>query len=225
VGNAEFYLLDTRGMRDMHDVANPGKPGLYMLGTAQHEWLKASMARSEADFFFIASTVNLMIPHVGAPNSLDPIAGKDDAWTAFLAEREELIQFWEGLGKPVLVMTGDLHNSWAIKVTDRVWEFASGPHNSQNHPLTSEGGRPYNGEFDSRGRKCDIRWSSFVRNDVPARLRWRPIYAVAQINNVFRNPGPDGRDRWVAYNKPHVVVQYFDGVTGDLLYAEPVHVR
>lgn len=225
VGNAEFYLLDTRGMRDMHDVANPSKPGLYMLGRAQHEWLKASMARSDADFFFIASTVNLMIPHVGAPNSMDPIAGKDDAWTAFLAEREELIQFWEGLGKPVLVMTGDLHNSWGVKVTDRVWEFASGPHNSQNHPLTSEGGRPYNGEFDSRGRKCDIRWSSFVRNDVPPPLRWRPIYAVAQVNNVFRNPGPDGRERWVAYNKPHVVIQYFDGVTGDLLYAEPVHVR
>ncbi len=225
VGNVEVYLLDTRGMRDMHDIKDPQRPGPLMLGQAQHEWLKKSMAASDADFFFLASSVNLMIPHVGAPNSNDPISGKDDAWTAFLAEREELVRFWEGLGKPVMVMTGDLHNSWAIKVTDRVWEFAAGPHNSQNHPLTSEGSRPYNGPFDSRGRTCDIRWSSFVRNDVPARLRWRPIYAVAQINNVFRNPGQDGRQRWVAYNKPHVVIQYFDGVTGNLLYAEPVHVR
>jgi alkaline phosphatase D len=225
VGNAEIYLLDTRGMRDMHDVPHPERPGPLMLGKVQHAWLKASMAKSDADFFFIASTVNLMIPHVGSPGSTDPIAGKDDAWTAFLAEREELIQFWEGLNKPVLVMTGDLHNSWAVKVTERVWEFAAGPHNSQNHPLISEGNRPLNGEFDSRGRKCEIRWSSFVRNDVPPRLRWRPIYAVAQINNVFRNPRPDGSERWVAYPKPHAVIQYFDGVTGDLLYAEPVHVR
>ncbi len=225
VGNVEVYLLDTRGERDMHDVPHPERPGPLMLGKTQHAWLKESMAKSDADFFFLASTVNLMIPHVGSPGSTDPIAGKDDAWTAFLAEREELIRFWEGLGKPVMVMTGDLHNSWAVKVTERVWEFAAGPHNSQNHPLISEGSRPYNGEFNSRGRKCDIRWSSFVRNDVPTRLRWRPIYAVAQINNVFQNPGPDGRERWVAYPRPHAVIQYFDGVTGDLLYAEPVHTR
>lgn len=225
VGNVEVYLLDTRGMRDMHDVADPRRPGPLMLGAAQHKWLKESMAASDADMFFLASSVNLMVPHVGAPNSNDPIAGKDDAWTAFLAEREELIEFWEKLDKPVLVMTGDLHNSWAVKVTERVWEFAAGPHNSQNHPLISEGSRPTNGTFDSRGRKCEIRWSSFVRNDVPARLRWRPIYAVAQINNVFQNYSPEGRPRWVAYDKPHIVVQYYDGVTGDLLYAEPVHTR
>ncbi|MBM3765535.1 MAG: alkaline phosphatase, partial [Acidobacteria bacterium] len=224
-GNAEIYLLDTRGLRDMHDMANPAKPGLYMLGKKQHDWLKASMAASDADFFFLASTVNLMIPHIGSPGSTDPIKGKDDAWTAFVAEREELIEFWDKLNKPVIVMTGDLHNSWAVKVTDTVWEFASGPHNSQNHPLVSEGSRPINGKFDSRGRECDIRWSSFIRNDVPARLRHFPIYATAQVNNVYPNPDAQGKTRWVAYPRPHVVIQYFDGFTGDLLYAEAVHPR
>ena len=183
------------------------------------------MAASDADFFFLASTVNLMIPHIGSPGSTDPIKGKDDAWTAFVAEREELIEFWDKLNKPVIVMTGDLHNSWAVKVTDTVWEFASGPHNSQNHPLVSEGSRPINGKFDSRGRECDIRWSSFIRNDVPARLRHFPIYATAQINNVYPNPDSQGKTRWVAYPRPHVVIQYFDGFTGDLLYAEAVHPR
>ncbi|MBI2686387.1 MAG: alkaline phosphatase D family protein [Acidobacteria bacterium] len=222
-GNAEIYLLDTRGLRDMHDMKDPGKAGLYMLGRKQHEWLKASMAASDADFFFLASSVNLMIPHIGSPGSTDPIAGKDDAWTAFTAEREELIRFWDSLRRPVIVMTGDLHNSWAVKVTDTVWEFAAGPHNSQNHPLVSEGSRPINGKFNSRGRECDIRWSSFVRNDVPARLRHFPIYAIAQINNVYPNPDSQGRERWVAYPRPHVIIQYFDGFTGDLLYAEAVH--
>jgi len=223
VGNVEVYLLDTRGARDLGDFENPKRPGPLMLGKKQHNWLKTSMSKSDADFFFIASSVNLMIPHVGSPTSSDPIAGKDDAWTAFLAEREELIQFWDKLGKPVMVMTGDLHNSWSVRVTDHVWEFAAGPHNSQNHPVISEGNRPPNGPFDSRGRQCEIRWSSYIRNDVPARLRWWPIYAVAQINNVFPNPTRDGGTRWVAYPKPHVIIQYFDGVTGDLLYAEPVH--
>lgn len=222
-GNAEIYLLDTRGLRDMHDMQDPAKSGLYMLGRKQHEWLKASMAASDADFFFLASSVNLMIPHIGSPGSTDPIAGKDDAWTAFTAEREDLIQFWDSLRRPVIVMTGDLHNSWAVKVTDTVWEFAAGPHNSQNHPLISEGSRPINGKFNSRGRECDIRWSSFIRNDVPAKLRHFPIYAIAQVNNVYPNPDPQGKERWVAYPRPHLVIQYYNGFNGDLLYAEAVH--
>lgn len=223
VGNVEVYLLDTRSLRDQHDTKNPGRKGLSMIGKAQREWLIESMKSSDADFFFLASSVNLMIPHVGSPGSSGPIDGKDDAWTAFLEERELLISFWDSLGKPVIVMTGDLHNSFAVKVTDRVWEFCSGPHNSANHPMKSEGGRMPNGPFDSGGRTCEIRWSSYFRNDVPPRQRRWPIYAVAQVNNVFSNPDAGGRERWVAYPKPHLVLQYYDGVSGDLLYAESIH--
>ena len=222
VGNVEVFLLDTRSQRDSHDVTKPNQPGLSIMGKKQREWLKASMAKSDADFFFLASSVNLTIPHVGTPGS-DLPGNKDDAWTAFGPEREEMIQFWEGLGKPVIVMTGDLHNSFAVKISERVWEFASGPMNSQNHPAKSEGGRPANGPFDSRGRKVDIRWSSYIRDDVPATLRKMPYYAVAQINNVFNNPTEAGKSRWVAYPRPHLVIQYYDGLTGDLVYAESVH--
>ncbi len=222
VGNVEVYLLDTRSQRDSHDVTKPNQPGLSIMGKKQRDWLKASMAKSDADFFFLASSVNLTIPHVGTPGS-DLPGNKDDAWTAFGPEREEMIQFWEGLGKPVIVMTGDLHNSFAVKITDRVWEFASGPINSQNHPAKSEGGRPANGPFDSRGRMVDIRWSTYIRDDVPGTLRKMPYYAVAQINNVFNNPVEPGKPRWVAFPKPHLVIQYYDGLTGDLVYAESVH--
>jgi hypothetical protein len=194
-----------------------------MIGLAQREWLMRSMKESDADFFFLASTVNLMIPHVGSPGSSGPIEGKDDAWTAFVEEREMLIKFWQSLNKPVIVMTGDLHNSFAVKVTDKVWEFCSGPHNSANHPARSEGDRPPNGPFNSRGRMCDIRWSTYFRNDVPAKLRRKPVYAVAQINNIFENADESGNKRWVAFDKPHIVIQYYDGVSGDLLYAESIH--
>jgi len=227
VGNAEFFLLDTRSMRDLQDTKDPRKPNTSLLSRPQREWLKNAMSKSDADFFFLASSVNVMIPHVGGPsgganNGL--IENKDDAWTAFLQEREEMIKFWDSLNKPVMIMTGDLHDSFAIKITDRVWEFASGPLGSQNHPARSEGNRPINGEWDSRGQKVDIRWSAYIRDDVPPQLRKIPYYAVPQINNVFNNPVEPGKQRWVAYTRPHVVIQYFDGRTGELVYAEPVHV-
>jgi len=221
VSNADFFFIDTRTYREMHDTSNR-RANISMLGDVQKEWLTLSMKTSQADFLFIVSSVNLSIPHVGGTGSAPGmLANKDDAWTAFLREREELIRFWDSLGKPVIVLTGDLHNSFSVKVSDRVWEFASGPHNSVNHPAQSEGGRPPNGMFDSFGRKVDIRWSTYFTNDTPNEHRTRPIYSVVRINNVFRNDR-DTEPVWVAYNRPQVVVQFYDGLTGELLYAESV---
>lgn len=221
VGNVEVFLLDTRSQRDMHDTANPNKPGSSMLGRQQRQWLMDAMKSSSADFFFIASSVNVTIPHVSTPGGGD-VQGKDDAWTAFVEERENLIRFWQSLDKPVILMTGDLHNSFAVHIAGKVWEFASGPLGSQNHPAHSEGDRPANGTFDSRGRKVDIRWSSYVRDDLPVALRRMPYFAIAQVNNVFSNPAEPGKQRWVAYPRPHLVLQYYDGITGELVYAESI---
>ena len=221
ISNADFFFLDTRSHRMMHDVRQPRKKGLSMIGAPQKDWLKREMKASRADLFFVVSSVNFTIPHVGAYGP-EPIPNKDEAWTVFLEEREELIRFWDSLGKPVFVLTGDLHNSFAIKITDRVWEFASGPHNSSNHPLSSEGGRPTNGPYDSQGRRVEIRWSSFMQPDTPLLMRNRPVYCVVQVNNAFNNPVEEGTDRWVAYRHPQVIFQYYDGLTGELLYAESI---
>ena len=65
-------------------------------------------------------------------------------------------------------MTGDLHNSFAIQITDRVWEFCSGPHNSVNHvPSLDEDNRPATGIYNSGGQPYDIRWSTYVLEDLP----------------------------------------------------------
>jgi hypothetical protein len=173
-----------------------------------------------------------MIPHVGGT----PTAGAternagaapthDEAWPGFANEREELIRFWDALGKPVMVLTGDIHNSFSIKITDRIWEFASGPHNSRNHRADAEANRPANGTFDYAGRKAEIRWSSYFLPDVPAELVRQPIYTVVQVNNVFENRLDAKTARWVAFPHPQVVVQFFNGLTGDLLYAESVVVK
>lgn len=217
IGNADFFFLDTRSHRQLHDKDDPFKPGVSMLGPGQKRWLAESMASSQADFLFVVSSVNLMIPHVG-PGMGGP--NKDEAWTAIAAEREELIEFWDGLGKPVFVLTGDLHNSFAIKVTDTVWEFASGPRSSGNHPLLSEAGRPPNGDFESRGRMSQIRWSTFFLDDSGERRR--PVFCIVRISNVFENPDKEGKVRRIAYPRPQAIFQYYDGLSGDLLYAESV---
>ncbi|MEK6238419.1 MAG: alkaline phosphatase D family protein, partial [Planctomycetales bacterium] len=131
VSNCDFFVTDTRSHREMHDTKQPDKPGLSILGPRQKKWLLDGMKSSDADFLFVVSSVNFMIPHVGGGKVR--ATNKDDAWTVFFDEREQLIQAFDKIGKPVMVLTGDLHNSFVIKITDRVWECASGPHNSNNH--------------------------------------------------------------------------------------------
>lgn len=222
VSNCEFYLLDTRGARDMHDITERDKKGISMLGKPQRDWLLNSMKKSDADFFFVVSTVPFMIPHSGA-GGFEAAGNKEEAWTAFFDERELLISEWDKLGKPVFVMTGDLHNSFAIKITDSIWEFCCGPHNSVNHvPLNDEMDRPATGKFKFGPRECDIRWSSYILPDLDRLDRLYPHFAVVQVNNVFNMPKKLGGERWVAYPHPQVVFQYYDGRTGELDYAESI---
>jgi hypothetical protein len=223
VSNCDFFLLDTRSHRSLHNVDNPGNPKATMLGKQQLNWLKNEIKKSKADFLFIVSSVNFMVPHVGSGGGSDKQATikKDDAWTVFLKEREELIEFWDGLDKGVFVLTGDLHNSFAIKITDNVYEFASGPHNSINHaPMKDEGGRPSNGKFKYGPRECDIRWSSYAMEDIPRAHRTFPHYCVVQINNVFNNPVERGGERWFAFPHPQVIFHFHDALTGELRYSE-----
>jgi phosphodiesterase/alkaline phosphatase D-like protein len=226
VSNCEFFILDTRGDRDMHDVQQRDKPGVSMLGTAQHQWLLRSMKASDADFFFVISSVPFMIPHSGAGGFEADTENKEEAWTGFIDEREQLIDAWDSLGKKVFVMTGDLHNSFAIKVTDHVWEFCCGPHNSVNHvPELDESDRPATGKWKFGPREMDIRWSSYVLADVPRLDRLYPHFCVVQVNNVFNMPQKLGEKRLVAFPHPQVIFQYYDGRTGELAYAESISVE
>ena len=228
VSNADFFFLDTRAQRDVYDLSKPDKPGVSMLGSNQKRWLKEQMQASDAEMFFVVSSVNLMVPHTGTSRGAAKTAQepeRDEAWTAYLAEREEMILFWDGLGKPVFVLTADLHDSFVVKVTERVWEIASAPHNSRNHALSAQGNRPANGVFEYGGRKVDIRWSNATVEETPVEMRLNPVYATVQINNVFKNRRTSGKDLSVAFPWPQVIFQFFNGINGDLLYAESVVVK
>lgn len=221
VSNCEFFLLDTRSHRTLHDPERPIDPNATMIGKRQLKWLMDEMSKSDADFFFIASSVTFTIPHVGSGGATVE-RGKDDAWTAHLQEREQLVEFFESLKKPVFILTGDLHNCFVVQITPGVWEMSAGPHNSTNHRNLDAGSAPANGWFDSRGRKVKIRWSTTYLNDVPRNKLHYPNYCVVQVNNVYNSPDANGNARWVAYPHPQVVFNYHDGLTGELKYAESV---
>ena len=92
-------------------------------------------------------------------------------------------------------------------------------------PLEDEGGRPVNGKWNYQGREVDIKWSTYAYKEAPRLERIYPTFCIAQINNVFNNPIQRGGERWIAYPKPHVLFKYYDGLTGELIYAQPVHAR
>jgi phosphodiesterase/alkaline phosphatase D-like protein len=219
IANCDFFFTDTRGQREMHDTRDPYKE-ISMLGKEQRQWLMDGIKQSDADFLFVISSVNFMVPHVGGGAVRSE--NKDDAWTVFFHEREMLIDAWDKLDKPVFVLTGDLHNSFVCRITDNVWEFASGPHNSSNHWVSDEGDRPANGPFKYGPREVDIRWSTYFRTDIPRSQLLHPHYCVVKVNNVFNNPQQFGKTRWVAFPKPQVIFQYYDGRTGELEYAEAI---
>lgn len=223
ISNCDFFITDTRGQRQMHDTKDPAKPGLSMLGPIQRKWLLDGMKNSDADFLFVVSSVNFMVPHIGGGKVR--ATNKDDAWTVFFDEREKLINFWDELKKPVLVLTGDLHNSFVIKITDNVYEFASGPHNSRNHWASDEGNRPANGKFKYGPREVKIHWSTYLPTDIPRANLNAPTYCVVRINNCFNAPLEPGGKRMLPFPIPQVIFQYFDGMTGELRYAESILAR
>jgi len=221
VANCEFFLLDTRSHRTVHNPRDPHDPSTTVLGRRQVDWLVDGLQRSEADFLFVVSSVSFMIPHDNAESTTG--GAKDESWTAHAAERDRLLDGFAALGRPVFLLTGDIHNSMAIRISPTVWEFLSGPHMSTNHFITDMGGAPLTGRFVSRGRPVDIRWGTGFLQDTPKGKN--PKYCVVQVNNAFNSPAADGRPRWVAYDVPQVVFQFHDGVTGELLYAESVSAR
>jgi alkaline phosphatase D len=218
VGNCEFYLLDTRGQRMVHNPHNPHDPDVSMLGRAQRDWLLREMQASDADFFFLVSPVSLMIPH---DNGAWRTGGdKEESWTAYAAERDHLLNFFEALGRPVFVLTGDIHNSASVRISPRVWEFLSGPHMSHNHRRSDMGNMPLSGKYYSQGRPVDVRWATGRLDDTPQRKQ--SMYCVVNINNAYNSPDADGNPRWVAFDVPQVIFQFYDGSTGELLYAETI---
>ena len=98
-----------------------------------------------------------------------------------------------------------------------------GPLNSAAHPLSTAGYPPKGGWFDSEGRKVKIKWLASWPDEVNYRRLHPTIYGICQVNNVYKSGKQNGRGlHWVAYDAPQAVMQFYDGYSGDLLYAEGI---
>jgi alkaline phosphatase D len=82
--HVELFLLDTRSYRDPNDAADTPERPKSMLGRQQRAWLEASVARSDATWKIIVSSVPLVVP------TGNDVRGRDG---------------WSGLG----TQTGYLH--------------------------------------------------------------------------------------------------------------------
>jgi hypothetical protein len=98
-----------------------------------------------------------------------------------------------------------------------------GPMNSTAHPIGTAGRMPFGGRWESQGRPVSIKWvAGFPDNVSYERLR-STFYSVVTVNNVMKTAKPDGSGyQFVAYDEPQVIVSYYDGYTGRLVYAEAV---
>jgi len=226
VGNCHFFALDTRGERTRPNFDDYRDATRSILGSAQKRWLVEGVKKTDARFVFIISPDPFVIYHTAF--HVNPSRGgapKGDGFASFVHEREELIELFDRLEKPVLVLTGDVHASAAVKITDNVWEFLCGPMGSSNHPIGTCGGAtmPFAGRWKSQGRAVHVKWIGTFPNNVHySRLR-QPYFAVVQVNNVSRSPRPKGTGyQWVAFDAPQVVVRFHDGYTGKLVYAEGI---
>ena len=221
MGNCHFFALDTRGERDRFSLKKQFEPGQDILGKTQRQWLLNGVRQTDADFVFIMSGVPWLLPHTAAHvgGTEDP---KGDTYVGFAHERNNILEELDKLSKPVLIMTGDVHNSFAIQASDNVWEFMCGPLNSAAHPIATAANPPYGGTFETANWKMKIRWAAGWPTMSYTRLH-STIYAVVQVNNILKSGRAEEPGyRWVAYDEPTVTVRFHDGYTGNLLYAESI---
>ena len=222
IGNCHFFALDCRSERTRYHLSRQRDPKQVMLGPVQQKWLIEGVKNTDAQFVFIISSVPWVIPHTGyhVGRSLDP---KGDTFVMFLREREVLLDLFDSLDKPVLIFTGDVHNSFSIQITDNVWEFLCGPLNSSAHPIGTAGKPPFGGWYDSAGRKVKIKWVAGFPDNVHYTRLHSVYYGIVQVNNIFKSALPEGVGyQWIAYDSPQVVVHFYDGYTGKPVYAEGI---
>ena len=221
-GNCHFFALDTRGERSRPNFKDYSDDTRFILGAAQRKWLLEGVKQSDADFIFIISPDPWVIYHTSHHVGGDT-KPKGDGFASFVHEREVLLKALDDLGKPVLIFTGDVHNSIAAQISDNVWEFLCGPMGSTAHPIGTAGNMPYGGWWDSQGRKVKIKWVAGFPNNVKYERLRNTYYTVVQVNNIAKSAKPSGPGhQWTAYTAPQVIVRYHDGYTGKLVYAESI---
>ncbi len=229
VSNCHFFALDTRGERSSLNKKDRNDPEIFILGPAQEKWLMDGVKNTDAEFIFLISPDPWVIYHTAAHVRTEPDADKDDkgdGFPSFVHQREKLFEFFDGIGKPILIFTGDVHASASVRISNNVWEMMCGPLGSTGHPLGTLGNPPTGGIFNSMGRDVEMRWVSGFANNLPYQRIRNTYYGIVQVNNVLPLGHPEkAAHQWAAFDEPSVTVRWHDGYTGRLVYAETITTR
>ena len=234
VDNCHFFAIDIRSERTQYKPEKAKDPDRWLLGETQKKWLMDGISSTDADFVFIVSTVSWMMYHTnfhmyasglvaGEPTLVNGRSVKEDGFTGALHERDALLRFFDDVEKPVVILTGDLHNAYVLQVSDNVWECLIAPLNSGNHNLASAGNPPMGGWFDSEGWPVKIKWVSSFPNQLSFLQLRNNYYGVISVNNIIKSAqGEEAGYHFIAYDEPQIVVQLYDAYTGKLVYAEGI---
>ena len=133
-GVADLLLLDTRhdgrdeqvSLDDPDGAATLSSPERRLLSEAQERWLVDSLARSTASWRVLGNQVVLTPLGFEVPEALAgssralglTVGGKvvnPDAWDGYPAARDRILEAVAAAG-PTVVLTGDVHSSWAFEV-------------------------------------------------------------------------------------------------------------
>ncbi|MES2621572.1 MAG: alkaline phosphatase D family protein, partial [Bacteroidota bacterium] len=115
---ADIFMLDARTEGRCVAVASPYDTALYhtdrtMLGKKQSDWLTSSVAQSKAQWKVIGNQV--VFSELDAHKLTKKHAINPDAWDGYPVERKEILDsFYLHQVKNVIVLTGDIHTSWAF---------------------------------------------------------------------------------------------------------------
>jgi alkaline phosphatase D len=124
-GTATFHMLDTRqyrsdqpcGDRFNTDCAARTDPAASLPGSEQEQWIADGFRRSTARWDVLGQQVFFSQVDFtpGHGRGFNP-----DAWDGTPASRDRVVDSWvEGGGRNLVVLTGDVHASWAADVKRR----------------------------------------------------------------------------------------------------------
>ena len=111
-GNSSFFVLDTRGESKVPRSKNQAVGIHALLSEVQMNALKNWLSNDISDIKFIASGIPL------CPDTQGPMGEPSDKWAAGAAQRKEILDFiWDQKIKGVVFLGGDVHVSYAAKIT------------------------------------------------------------------------------------------------------------
>ncbi|MFT5889046.1 MAG: alkaline phosphatase D [Zhongshania sp.] len=125
---ADFIMLDTRLEGRIKQLANPADPARAeqrdLLGQTQKDWFKHKLGTAQNTWKFVGQQVMFaqlqvlelqrLLPGVPTEDFSPLIAINMDQWDGYPTEREEILDFVEDNAiKNLVVLTGDIHSSWA----------------------------------------------------------------------------------------------------------------